>query len=397
MSPSAGYEAELRQIDQEIAEIGGAAALDPPTDAGRVTQYIYRLYQRASIAGDLIGLGNVERAIERALPLLTHPGDLLLLKANIAFKLHRLDDVERMLAAFPTVCDGVEGRLIRADLDFQRGRYQQADQGYRQALEIEPTWGALARLAYFTGKMGDPAAADRLYDEAQGELTAKELRSYAWVEVQRGFLDFARGRGDEARVHYQRAGKAYPGYWLTDEHVAELLGAEGRFADAAAILARLASGGGRPDLEQAIGELCLLAGEPAAAGCWTQKALANYLRSTERGEVHFWHHLADYYAEVALDGSQAVAWAQKDLQLRENFSTEAAFANALFRDGRFDEASDWIDRALASGAVDARLFLLAGRIHMAAGHSIDGRIDGRAYLDRAARLNPIVERFHLHH
>ncbi len=393
MGAFTGYPAEIRKIEQDIADLGGAAALDPPTDPGRVTQYIYRLYQRASIAGDLPELGEVENAIERAIPLLVHPGDLFLLRASLAFKLHRLDDAETALAAIPSVHASGEVRLIRADLDFQRGRYRRAKAGYCEALQIERSWGALARLAHFTAKMGDPADADRLYQEAQDEVTAKELRSFAWLEVQRGFLDFVQGRAAEARLHYQRADTAYPGYWLTDEHVAELLAAEGDYRRAITILVRLAACGGRPDLEQAIGELQLLSGDTEAGHRWVQQAVAAYLQSAERGEVHFWHHLADCYTEVTQNGSQAVAWAQKDLQLRENFSTQSALAWALFCDRRFAEARVWIDRALVSGAVDARLLLQAGKIYSAGGSTAAGR----AYMDRAIRLNPLVDRFHLHH
>jgi tetratricopeptide (TPR) repeat protein len=393
MAVATGYEAEIRKIEQDIADVGGPAALEPPTDSGLITQYVGGLYQRASIAGDLAALGEVEHAIERAIPLLPHPGDLFLLKANAAFKLHRLDDTEKGLRAIPSVYGSAAGRLIRADLDFQRGQYRRAREGYCEVIEAERSWAALVRLAYLTGKMGDPVGADRLYQEAQDELTAKELRAYAWIEVQRGFLDFVHGRDAAARSHYQQADKAYPGYWLTDEHIAELLAAEGRYAAAIEILERLASSGGRPDLEQAIGELYRLAGEVEHAQQWLEKALATYLQSAGSGAVHFWHHLADYYTEVARDGARAVAWAQKDLQLRQNFATAAALAAALSCSHRIDEARDWIDRALASGVVDARLFLQAGRIHLAAGDIADGQ----AYLERATSLNSLVDRFHLHH
>ncbi len=393
MPTPAGCEADLRAIDEDIATLGGTAALDPPTDASRVTRYVYRLYQRASIAGDLTALITAERSIERAAPLLTYPGDLCLLKANIALKLHRLIDAETALEAIPSVCDSAEGRLIRADLDFQRGRYRPAREGYASAVDAERSWGALARLAHFVGRMGDPARADQLYDEAQDELTAKQLRAFAWLEVQRGFLDFAQGRFDQAAAHYRRADKAYPGYWLTDEHIAELLAAEGRYGEARVILMRLAAGGSRPDLEQAIAEICDLAGESEAASHWSQRALRGYLCSVERGEVHFWHHLADYYTEVARDGPQAVVWARKDLRLRQNFATEATLAAALYRAGRFVEARHWIDQALASGVVDARLFDLAGHIHIAAGSAATGK----SFRYRATRLNPLADRFHLHH
>src|SRR6266404_4727077 len=256
-----GYHTEMQLIEQDIADIGGAEALATPIDPGRMTQYIYRLYQRGSIAGDLVQLSAVELAIDHALPLLANPCDLYLLKANVAFKLHKLADVEAALVAAPSVCDSNEGRLLRADLHFQRGKYREAERGYRDVLRAEPSWSALARLAYFHGKLGDGGGADRLYEEAEDQLTSKEMRSYAWLEVQRGFLAFAHGQYGEAQSHYARAEAAYPGYWLVAEHIAELLGAEGHYGQAIEILERIISTRDRPDLLQAIGELYAIAGQ----------------------------------------------------------------------------------------------------------------------------------------
>src|SRR5215510_1109830 len=232
MSVRTGYQTELQRIEQNRAAIGDAGVFSPPIDSQLVTRYVYRLYQRASISGDLAALGTAEKAIERALPLLAHKGDLYLLKANIAFKLHRLADVEAALAAVPAVGDSNEGMLLLADLDFQHGRYQEAERRYRQLLETERSWSALARLAHFCGKMGDARNADRLYCEAEDELTAKEMRAYSWLEVQRGFLAFGHGNCDEARSRYERAEAAYPGYWLVREYLAELLGAQARYREA---------------------------------------------------------------------------------------------------------------------------------------------------------------------
>jgi hypothetical protein len=114
----------------------------------------------------------------------------------------------------------------------------------------------------------------------------------------------------------------------------------------------------RPELKQA---LCERAGWGGPAAYWKQRAITAYLQSAQRGEVHYYHHLVDYYTDVAKNGGEAVKWAYKDLQLRENFATQAALAWALYRDGRCSEAVDWIDHALASGVVDALLNFRAGR------------------------------------
>jgi tetratricopeptide (TPR) repeat protein len=385
----AGYRTELQRIERDIAELSIADLFAVPMNPERLTRYVYLLYQRASISGDLSKLSVVARAIERAVPLLTHPGDLYLLKANVAFKLHRLADVEAALLAIPTAGHCMEARLLRADLDFQYGRYREAETGYIAAIQAERSWSGLARLAYFRGKTGDLEGADRLYREAEDELTAKEMRSYAWLEVQRGFLAFSRGAYPAARSHYQIAEAAYPGYWLVDEYQAELLGAEGRHAEAIELFQRLTAANDRPDLLQAIAELCEISEQVDAARHWQGRALAGYLQSVQRGEVHYYHHLTDYYADVAKDGAAGVTWARADLQLRENFATQSALAWALYRNAEFAEARSWIDRALASGVLDAHLMLRTAKIYAGAG--------GRNFLERAKKLNPFVESFHLHH
>src|SRR5437763_16081345 len=116
------------------------------------------------------------------------------------------------------------------------------------------------------------------------------------------------------------------------------------------------------------------------------------LESAEQGEVHYYHHLADLYADVFEDGTQAVKWAQKDLELRRNFSTLAAIAWALYRAGEFSKALELMDESLSSGVKDARLFYQAGMIHKAL--SPNGKAD--IYLQMAAAINPNYENFHVH-
>jgi hypothetical protein len=57
------------------------------------------------------------------------------------------------------------------------------------------------------------------------------------------------------------------------------------------------------------------------------------------------------------------------------------------------DAANWIDRALASGVVDALLDFRAGEIHSAAGNEVVGR----NLRKQALSLNPAVGRFHVHH
>jgi len=381
-SPTA-YEIELGRINGDICELEGGA-LTTPIDVGEATKFAYRLYHRASLTGNLAEFEAVETAIDYTIDQVGPWADLCLLKANLDFKLHRLADARHDLEMVPGLADIPQARALRADLDLQEGRYEDAREGYENAIQENRTWDNLVRLAYFQAKMGDVEGAERLYIEAEDELTAKEMRSYAWVELQRGLLDLAHGRHGCAEAHNERADEAYSGYWLVDEHVARLLGAQGKCDQAVALYERVVAHVTRPDLQQAVGDMYVSMGEPDRARQWHEKALAAYLESARRGDVHYLHHLAAFYADVRQDGAEAVRWAREDLGLRQNFSTQAALAWALYRDGRSAEALAAMHQALSSGVRDARLFFRAAMIHRAAGRTKESV----RLLQEAAEINP---------
>src|SRR5204863_9014171 len=118
---------------------------------------------------------------------------------------------------------------------------------------------------------------------AEADLTAKEMRACAWVELQWGQMYFARGQYERARAHYDRARRAYSGYWLEDEYDAELLGARRDFDRAVARYTEAIARAPRPDLLQQLGDLYLAMGRPVEARAWHDRALAGYLSSVAKG------------------------------------------------------------------------------------------------------------------
>ena len=78
------------------------------------------------------------------------------------------------------------------------------------------------------------------------------MRSYAWVELQRGLLDFDRRRDHEALAHYRVAERAYSGYWLIEEHIAEALDRLGRTAQAVEMYQRVIERTRNPEFVSAL-------------------------------------------------------------------------------------------------------------------------------------------------
>jgi tetratricopeptide (TPR) repeat protein len=219
------------------------------------------------------------------------------------------------------------------------------------------------------------------------------MQSYSWLELQRGLLSFQRGQYTDAARHYERADRAFPGHWYTDEHFAELMAAEGKLEDAVALLRQVLLRVPKPELQQALGELYLACGREEEAQPWFDRAQAKYLESVERGDVHYFHHLADFYSHARKDPSEALRWARKDLELRSNFSTQAAMAWALYCNDQLHEAIKYIRQALSSGVQDGEIFSVAASLFEAAGESAQSQI----YAAAALRINARFDNFHMHH
>ena len=376
------FTADLERLTSDIA---GASS----GDIEQATLQAYRWYGLASLGGRLSDFSVAERVASETIGRFGPREDLCLLKANLDFRFHRLGAVRADLEAMK---QRPQARSVLADLDFQEGRYEQARREYEALITLDPVWDDMARLGHWYFKMGDLRAADEWLERAGEELTAKQMRSFAWVELQRGVLDLSCGDFNAARGHYDRAARAYSGYWLVDEHVAELLAAEQRFDEAEALyLSLIKRGEPRPELLQTVGELYLMMDSPDADR-FLDRALAAYLEPTSRGEVHYWHHLSDFYSDVRPDGAAAVKWARKDLELRFNFNTQAAMGLALSVSGSHDEAVRWVELALASGVRNAHLFSTAAKVFGAAGRSVEAG----QWLIAAGKLNPHFERFQVH-
>ena len=387
-----GYEAELARAKNDVAGLEVVLCSRPHDVEARV-KLVYRLFHRASLTGNMGDFDTVETELRQAIKECGRREDLCLLKANLDFRFHRLAKVKEDLKMAPLLAGRTDARALLADIDFQEGRYQESRAGLEQLIEERRAWDNLARLAHWKSKMGDPAEADRLYEEAEADLTAKEMRSFAWLELQRGVLAITHGQYEQADVHYRRADMAYPGHWHVDEHFAELRAAQGQFEEAVALLKSVIARAPKPELRQALGELYRYMGRPHEAQPWFDDALAAYMESVGRGEVHYFHHLADFWADTREEPFEAVKWARKDIALRSNFSTQSALAWALYKAGEVAEALPFIQQALASGVRDAGIFWTASALFGAIGES--GETE--RFASAANTINPRYSDFHMHH
>jgi tetratricopeptide (TPR) repeat protein len=357
---TSGFRADLAAVSRLRREREAAADLAGPA----ATSELLTLHHReVMLTGgkpeDLLALSShVDAAVER----FPRWPDLRLLRVTLALAVHRADIAAAALQAVPRLVEQPPGRVLAADLAQFTGDYAAARAGYRWAAREDPRWQTTARLAALAVATGEVEEADDLYTAAEDDITAEQMRAFAWVRVQRAELARALGDPDRAGRFLADADHAYPDWWYVTAYRAALDLALGRWESAIDGYRGVLAHVDRPDFREALGTAYAGAGrENCAAECHAL-AVSAYLASVARGEVHYRHHLAAFHADVHPHARAAVAWARQDVELRRTGPTLSLLAWCLHRAGEQEEALAVLDEAFALGAGDPLLQARARRI-----------------------------------
>lgn len=337
--------------DRELAKIEKDLASPPPAATAAADPALWRaglLYRRASLTSDFAHFRAAEEAIDQAFAKVGPTEDLILLRAQFNFKLHRLESTKSDVLALAEIGPSSGLHALAADLAFQEGRYEEARRGYEKALETNPaSWDNLARLAYFQSRTGDYAGAERTYAKAQEEISAKEMRSYAWVELQKGLLDFERKRYEPALAHYRKADRAFSGYWLIEEHIAEVLDLLGRTGESVALYEKIIGTTHNPEYMNALGRIEERTDPAAAKKLYAEADRENAKRFALYPEAAIGHLIRDSLLRPDLR-PDLLALAQRNYDLRPNSESKLLLARAYLKNERKAEAKRLLDEIAAT-------------------------------------------------
>src|SRR3954454_24503224 len=215
----AGFRADLAAVSRLRRERDDAG-LDGPAAASELLTLRHReVMLTGGKPEDLLVLGGeVDTAIDRfpAWP------DLRLLRATVALAVHRADLAAAGLPGGAGLVEQPPGRVLAADLAQFTGDYAAARAGCQWAAREDPLWQTTARLAALAVATGDGEQADQLYAAAEEDITAKQMRAFAWVRVQRAELARALDDLDRAGRLLTDADGAHPDWWYVAAHRAAL-------------------------------------------------------------------------------------------------------------------------------------------------------------------------------
>jgi tetratricopeptide (TPR) repeat protein len=305
---------ELARIDSMLASLPAPGQAGADADC----QIAHLWVQRPRISGVPADLRTAELMVDAALRRHSDWPDLCFLRASLDLDLHCPGRVRNHLASAPDLLESSAAIELLAAADTQLGRYAAAEQRYLSIIATDPSWQALAGLAQLYALRGNKTSADIYFVAAEEEVTAKQMRVFSWLRIQRGDLAADTGDLNIARAHYDTADKAYSGYWLVESRVAKLLHRQGRNDDAVGAYNAVYTRVRRPELAQQLGDVHHHRGDIDTARHWYQKALTAYLESAARNEGLYLHHLARYHATVTRNDAAAAYWAARDHTFRHD-------------------------------------------------------------------------------
>lgn len=374
-----------------------------PDDVTAQNRLASEFLRRLRLTGDLAWLdraAGAARASLAAVPAAQNPAGLTAL-ARVQFESHRfLDACASARQLRECAPDRASTFSILGDALLEAGDADAAADAYREMKrqsEEEAGSGleAALRFARLAWLRGDDAAARAGLEEAAalaeaGATPVPELVAYCHVQL--GQFLFGVGDWPGAEKHYLAALAALPSSFAAVEHLAELAGARGDVAGAAALFRQVIALVPRPEFCHELGDLYLFFNRPDDARPWLDRALAGYQASVARGEAQYDHHLAAFYSDSRESPRDALAWARQDMVLRHSVFAYDALGWALYKNGSFAEAAAAMDRATASGCRSTHLVFHAGMVYFRAGDPARGS----EFIRRAYEINPRQDTFHVH-
>jgi tetratricopeptide (TPR) repeat protein len=321
---------------------------------------------------------NVDGCANEALLLQKDFAPALELRSLVLMNNHQFEAARELAGQILTRApDSVVANGTLSDALLELGRYQEAAQAAQAQMNAHPGMAANTRAAHLTWLKGDTRSAKLFIRDALMDRNAGDPEAAAWVFVEAGMIYWHQGDYDGADAIFSEALK-----WLPD-YPAALVG-RGRVAmakrDANSAIADLAEAQRlHPLVETAwlLGDAYTLAGDAGRA----RRAYDDAERQGRRGDKFT---LGLFLASKNRNAAEALRLIDEERLTRGGIFVDDAYAWALYRAGRFEEARRASEQALRLGTHDARLLYHAGAIDMAAGQPARGR----QLITQALALNP---------
>jgi tetratricopeptide (TPR) repeat protein len=286
---------------------------------------------------------------------------LLLGKHEFAAALDAAKDLNRKMP------DDVMLYGFLADANVELGNYKDAETGAQWMLDLKPgNIPGLTRAAYLRELYGDIEGSLELMNMAYESTPPSEVEDGAWIVTQMAHLNLAIGKIDQAEKLSQRALVMFPGYHYALGNLAKVRIQQKRYDEAVELLTQRFQAAPHAENLYDLAQALHSAGRTDEASKAFSEFEQKSLLESNRGDNSN-HELIFYYADYANHPEKALEVAKREYERRHDVFTLDSYAWALYVSGQYAEARNQIERTLAVGIRDAKIFRHAGEIALKSG------------------------------
>jgi tetratricopeptide (TPR) repeat protein len=316
------------------------------------------------------------RSIEKRNP---QSQEAMLLRAHVLQNLHRFKESETLARRLVQQRGLSFDYGLLGDALMEQGKLSDAVEAYQRMMNLKPDLRAYARAAHLRWLKGDLAGAIEAMQLAASAASPSDAESAAWVHTRLAFYEFQAGHVDEAEQRCALALSLQTNYAPTLLLKGKMLLAQNRFTEAVDALENAAKLNPLPEYQWTLAEALRAVGrENEASGMEVQ------LR--KHGPSSDPRTLALFLATRHENPGTALRLARSEFDSRGDVFTHDALAWSLAAAGNLAEAHGEMQRALAQGTKDARLFFHAAVIASQAGHAADAE----RWLRKASELSQLL-------
>ena len=305
--------------------------------------------------------------------------EAMLLHAHILQNLHHFKEAETLARRLVQERGLSFDYGLLGDALMEQGKLGDAVKAYQQMMNLKPDLRAYARAAHMRWLKGDLEGAIEAMQFAVSAASPQDAESAAWVSTRLAFYEFQADRVNEAEQRCAAALAFQSDYAPALLLRGKILLAQNKSGEAVESLQRAAKLNPLPDYQWTLADALRVAGKEKEA-CEVEAQLC------QRGVSSDPRTLALYLATRHESPETALRLAQAELDWRSDVFTHDALAWSLAAAGSLAEAHGEMQRALAEGTQDARLFFHAGVIALQAGHSADAE----RWLRKASEISHLL-------
>lgn len=330
--------------------------------------------ERARLTGDYESYVRAEAALDQAFAVAPKGVGPFESRVFLNLRLHRLSRVEADLqsmesAAVLTQSDRNRIRGFRADVAYYSGDLTEANDLYSQSVNENPSVRSIASLARLAWKTGEFAEAEELLARATEFADKGSKADRAWLKLMHGLMKLDQNRLDEALAFYEQGLEIQPGYWLLEEHIAEIHLLKGDEQRALAMYEDLVERTNSPEFMDQIASIWRDRGNASEFQRWRDRARDIHLEHLRIVPEAAAGHALDHFLELEDDRQRALELALANHSTRPGGEAKEKLISAYLLNGETEQARVVAEQMVASGWKTADAMALASLTHELGGNA----------------------------